>query len=365
MATPARIISADSHITEHPETYRAHIDPAWRDRAPHLQSQDGAGDVYVLPGMQRSFIPMGLIAAAGKRPEDITPSGKFDEWYRGGWDPHARLADQDRDGVHGEILYPTVGMVLCNHPDLEYKRVCMQAYNRWIAGYCAAHPDRLFGVGQTAMRTPEEGIEDLKEMRRLGLRGVMLPGIPGQEDWHHPMYDPLWEAIVDLGLPPSFHILTTPTDVSQNRGPVMNFAINIIRANQDIMGMLIFGGVFERHPKLRVVCVEADAGWAPHYMYRMDHFYKRHRHHLGQVDLQQLPSAYFREHIYLTFQDDWVAFQTAGLSNPARLMWGNDFPHSDSTWPWSQDVLREQTTHLTPAQTNMILHDNVANLYGL
>jgi len=365
MFTPDRIISADSHITEHPDTYRAHIDPAWRDRAPHLQSQDGAGDVYVLPGMQRSFIPMGLIAAAGKRPEDITPSGKFDEWYRGGWDPHARLADQDRDGVHGEILYPTVGMVLCNHPDLEYKRVCMQAYNRWIAEYCAAHPDRLFGVGQTAMRTPEEGIEDLKEMKRLGLRGVMLPGIPGQEDWHHPMYDPVWEAVVDLGLPPSFHILTTPTDVTKNRGPVINFAINIIRANQDIMGMLIFGGVFERHPRLRVVCVEADAGWAPHYMYRMDHFYKRHRHHLGQVDLKQLPSAYFRGHIYMTFQDDWTAFQTAHLSNPARLMWGNDFPHSDSTWPWSQDVLREQTVHLTPEQTSMVLHDNVASLYGL
>ncbi len=365
MPTPARIISADSHITEHPDTYRAHIDPAWRDRAPHLQSQEGAGDVYVLPGMQRSYIPMGLIAAAGKRPEDITAAGKFDDWYRGGWDPHARLADQDRDGVHGEILYPTVGMVLCNHPDLEYKHVCMQAYNRWIAEYCATHPDRLFGVGQTAMRTPEEGIEDLKETKRLGLRGVMLPGVPGQADWDNQIYDPVWEAIVDLGLPPSFHILTTPTDVTQNRGPVMNFAINIIRANQDIMGMLIFGGVFERHPKLKVVCVEADAGWAPHYMYRMDHFYKRHRHHLGQVDLKQLPSAYFREHIYMTFQDDWVAFQTAGLSNPARLMWGNDFPHSDSTWPWSQDVLREQTVHLTPAQASLILHDNVANLYGL
>jgi predicted TIM-barrel fold metal-dependent hydrolase len=114
-----------------------------------------------------------------------------------------------------------------------------------------------------------------------------------------------------------------------------------------------------------VVCVEADAGWAPHYMYRMDHFYKRHRHHLGQSDLKQMPSAYFREHIYMTFQDDWVAFQTAELSNPARLMWGNDFPHSDSTWPWSQDVLREQTVHLTPAQADMILHDNVASLYGL
>ena len=78
--------------------------------------------------------------------------------HRGGWDPDARLADQDRDGVAAEVIYPTVGMVLCNHQDFDYKKACFDAYNRWIAEYCAAHPDRLLGCGQTAMRTPEEGI---------------------------------------------------------------------------------------------------------------------------------------------------------------------------------------------------------------
>ena len=75
--------------------------------------------------------------------------------------------------------------------------------------------------------------------------------------------------------------------------------------------MLVFGGVFERHPKLRVVCVEADAGWAPHFMYRMDHAYKRHRYWMKGKELARLPSEYFRDHITLTFQDDWTAFQAA------------------------------------------------------
>src|SRR5206468_3561115 len=200
-------ISADSHITEHPDTYRKYIDPALRDRAPHLVHDDAGGDLYVIPDLTQGALPMGLIAAAGKRPEDIRPTGRFEEWHRGGWDPEARLADQ-----------------------------------------------------------------------ALGLRGVMLPSRPGQADWDSPIYDELFEATIALGLPVSFHILTDPQDAFPKRGPVMNFAVGIIRSNQDLLAMLVYGGVFERHPRLRVVCVEADASWAPHWMHRMDHYYERHRY---------------------------------------------------------------------------------------
>jgi predicted TIM-barrel fold metal-dependent hydrolase len=141
--------------------------------------------------------------------------------------------------------------------------------------------------------------------------------------------------------------------------------MSIIRGCQDIIGLFVFGGVFERHPKLRLVCVEADAGWAPHFMYRMDHAYDRHRYWLPAGALSKRPSEYFAENIYLTFQDDWVAFQTTHLCNPRRLMWASDFPHSDSTWPRSQDVIREQTQALSDDERRWILHDNVAELYGL
>ena len=142
-------------------------------------------------------------------------------------------------------------------------------------------------------------------------------------------------------------------------------ATPICRGCQDILGLFVFGGVFERFPKLKVVCVEADAGWAPHFMYRMDHAYNRHRHWMKGRELKKLPSEYFAENIYMTFQDDWVAFKVAHLLNPKRLLWANDFPHSDSTWPWSQEMLAEHTRHLTPEQRDWILHDNVAELYGL
>jgi predicted TIM-barrel fold metal-dependent hydrolase len=359
------IISADSHITEAPDTYVDFIDPAWRDRAPKMvDGGPDVGDVFIMEG-GRVPVPMGLVAAAGKDPSDIRIKGvRFDELHRGGWDPEARLGEQDRDGVAAEIIYPTVGMVLCNHEDFDYKKACFDAYNRWISSYCDTHPDRLLGCGQTAMRSPEEGIEDLKAIKALGLRGVMMPGVPAVEDYDSPIYDEFWEVAVELGLPLSFHILTTKSE--RTRGPAISSFLSIVRGCQDIMAMLVFGGVFERHPDLRVVCVEADAGWVPHFMYRMDHAFKRHRYWLKPgADLQRLPSEYFADNIYVTFQDDWTAFRFAGDMNWHRLMWANDFPHSDSTWPWSQELLTEHTRHLTSEQQRAILCQNVADLYHI
>ncbi|MEY2476594.1 MAG: hypothetical protein QOG87_1909, partial [Actinomycetota bacterium] len=92
----------------------------------------------------------------------------------------------------------------------------------------------------------------------------------------------------------------------------------------------------------------------------------RHRYWLppGQ-ELTRLPSEYFADGIYVTFQDDWTAFRHASDMNWRRLMWANDFPHSDSTWPWSQEMLTEHTAQLSTEQRDAILSGNVATLYNI
>jgi predicted TIM-barrel fold metal-dependent hydrolase len=360
-------ISADSHITEPPNTYVDFIDAKFRERAPKLVQLENVGDAFVIEGMQTP-VPLGLLAAAGKEPSALSTHGvKFDELWKSGWDPAFRVADQEKDGVAAEMIYPTVGMLLCNHPDFDYKKACFEAYNRWLESYCAGAPNRVFGLAQVSMRTPEDGIAELKKVKEQGFKGVMMPGDPALEDYDSAIYDPVFATAEELGLPLSFHILTTKSGAltQTSRGPRINGFLSIIRGCQDIMGTLIFGGVFDRHPNLKVVCVEADAGWVPHYMYRMDHAYKRHRYWMKAPPLKRLPSEYFLEHIYVTFQDDWVAFKTKDLANVRRLMWASDFPHSDSTWPNSQAVLEEHTKSLTEAERNFICHDNVAELYGL
>ncbi len=374
---PDRLISADSHVTEPPGCYIDRIDPAFRARAPRVSTDRDGGDGFTIEGMPGS-IPMGIVAAAGKDPRDIKRGETlFADLHRGGWNGADRILDQDRDGIAAEIIYPSVGMVLCNHPDADFKHACMWAYNHWLhEEFCAAAPERLLGMGQTAVRSVAEAVEEFRQFKEMGFKGVMMPGNPAtEEDYDHPSFDPLWRAAVELGLPLSFHILTSrqdgPNSVGSagsrggHRGPPQNASQALLKSIQDIIGVFIWGRVFERHPGLRVTCVEADAGWAPHFAYRMDHGYKRHRFWMKMGDLSKLPSEYFFDNVYLTFQDDWTALKMARMMNPRRLMWANDFPHSDSTWPWSRELLKGQTAHLTMEEKTWILRDNAAELYNI
>jgi predicted TIM-barrel fold metal-dependent hydrolase len=367
-------ISADSHITEPHGTYIDRIDPKFRDRAPRIMDLPTMGCTMVVdPGSKfESKVPYTMVAAAGRPPETLgfNRGRPWEDLHPGGHDPVARLAEQDLDGVIAEVIYPSSGMIVCNHPDFDYKYACSQAYNQWIAEFASVAPERLIGLGQTTMRTVDDAIGELESIKALGLRGAMMPGVPNGPDYGDPHWDPFWRASLELELPLSFHILTVKGFGGSNfRGPRMNSFMAIIRDIQDIIGTFIFTGVFDRHPDLRIVAVEADAGWAPHWMYRADHAAKRHGAWLAEAKLQRKPSEYFREHIYMTFQDDWTAFRAADrgelLLNPDRLMWANDHPHSDATWPWSQDVIAEQTAGMDPVVVDRIVRRNCAELYRI
>jgi len=364
MDASEQIISADSHIAETEEVF-ADIDPKYRDQRPRAIYDEQAGALLAIPDIDLK-VPMGLLCTGGRPPQEFGKPVRWEEIHPAGYDPKVRLEIQDQEGLSAEILYPSVGMVLCNHPDGGYKQACFAAYNRWLAEFCATDPERLIGQGVASLRTIEEGVRELHEIKALGFRGVMLPGTPDIEDYHHPCYDPIWQACVDLELPVSFHILTSKGDFDGPiRGPVIIYQIVTVRGNQNIMMMLIFGGVFDRFPDLKVVCVEADAGWVPHFNFRMDHAWERHRWHLPAADLQRLPSEYFNEHIYLTFQDDYSVQHVTDALNMQRVMWASDFPHSDGTYPHTREIIESVTRGMTDTQRSAILCDNVAALYDV
>ncbi|MFQ5515426.1 MAG: amidohydrolase family protein [Myxococcota bacterium] len=358
------IVSADSHIAETEDVF-ADIDPRYRDQRPRAIYDEQVGALLAIPNIDLK-VPMGLLCTGGRPPQEFRKPVRWEEIHPAGYDPVARLAIQDQEGLAAEILYPSVGMVLCNHPDPGYKKACFVAYNRWLAEFCATSRERLIGLGVASLRSIEEGLRELEEIEKLGFRGVMLPGTPDVEDYDHPCYDPIWQACVDLGLPVSFHILTSKGDLAGPiRGPMIIHQIVTVRGNQNIMLMLIFGGVFERFPDLRVVCVEADAGWVPHFCFRMDHAWERHRWHLPAAKLQRLPSEYFHDQIYLTFQDDYSVRHVTDAINMERVMWASDFPHSDGTYPHTHEIIETVTQGMSPDQRAGILRENVAALYDL
>jgi predicted TIM-barrel fold metal-dependent hydrolase len=374
---PFKPISADSHVTEPPNCYQDFIDPKYRDKAPYVQIGPNGGAVYVIEGMNDGkpyTIGYGGMSAAGIDPKEININGlRFEDAHKGGHDGAARIADQDRDGVGGEVIFPSVGMALCNHPDAEFKQACFSAYNRWLQQFQSAAPDRIFGLGQTAAISVKQTVADLETIKEMGFWGAMFPCEPAIEvEYDDPQFDPVWEAAVALQLPIAFHILTSRRgpkirpDSPDARGRNMaHFHHTLIRANQDVISTFIWGRVFERFPGLRLVCAEADAGWVPHFMHRLDHFYHRHRFHQKVKDMTRLPSEQFSDNVYVTFQDDAVALNSLNMLNPRRLLWANDFPHSDSTWPWSQQLLMHQTKHMTHEERRWVLRDNVVELFNL
>jgi predicted TIM-barrel fold metal-dependent hydrolase len=367
-------ISGDSHVTEPPHLYKEYMDPKFRDRAPHMELNAKGGSIWVIDGIYEDrpyTVGMGTVAGAGVDPKLI----KMDEWkfedvHKGGHDPKARIADQDKDDIGGEILFPTVGMVLCNHPDLEFKQACFTAYNRWLQEFQSHAPDRLLGLGQSAVSSVKQTVADLAQMKEMGFVGAMFPMDPGTDfEYDDPQFDPVWQASIDLKLPICFHILTSKKEAKtiveafknaeKNRGRNMSFFHHtLIRANQDLISTFVWGRVFERFPKLRLVCAEADAGWVPHFMYRADHFYNRHRFHSKVADMDRRPSEQIADNIYFTFQDDLVAFNVLNMLNPKRLLWSNDFPHPDATWPYSRQLITYQTGNLTDEQRRWICRDN-------
>lgn len=363
-------ISADSHIVEPPHCYVDFIDPKLRDIAPRIEKNEQGVDAFVVQGMKNS-LPLGLLAGAGIAPEDLRKqrNANFDEIATASWNPKDRLAIQDQDGLCAEIIYASVGMVLCGHPDFAYKSACFNAYNRWLQTFCDEAPTRLFGLAQTAVGSVDETIEDFRRAREMGMVGMMMAGNPQHEDYDHPDYDALWQCAVDLELPICFHILTMKDhDVRSafrpERGHAANGFMNIIRGVQNIMGLFVFGGVFERFPELKMVVAEGDAGWVPHYMYRADHAAERLGTGLHRT-ISKKPSEYIRNNIWFTFQDDETAYESEKLVNNDKLIWASDYPHTDSTFPRSQEILETQMAHLTEAQKNAVVHDNVKKAFDL
>ena len=132
-----------------------------------------------------------------------------------------------------------------------------------------------------------------------------------------------------------------------------------------MVGLFVLGGVFERHPKLKLVVAESDAGWLPHYMYRMDHAARINAEGGIIRGLSKLPSEYIRSNVWATFQDDQTAYYNFELMDYKHLLWASDFPHTDSTWPHSRQLIAEQAAHLNEVQHQAIFRDNTADLFSL
>jgi predicted TIM-barrel fold metal-dependent hydrolase len=372
----APVISSDSHVVEPPNLWTDRMDKkTWGHRIPHLQIGDTV-DRWIVNGQGLGAI--GTTSSAGKRytqPQTITLEGKFArDTVPGGYDPHAHMKDLQSDGVSGDFLYASTTAGFYGLEDSAFVRAAFKAYNHWLSDFCKPFPDRLNGIGIVLLDLDDipASIADLQYVADLGLKGAMIPTgpTPGQ-DYGKPGYEPFWAAAQDIGLPLSLHLGTVRPGNAKLivNGKVVQTAVD--RCNNDFpvrfsLGHLILSGVFERFPNLKVANVEHELSWLPFFMHRMDVTYiERPTQATYRYKENMTPSDYMRRNVWHSFQEDGPGIRLRDVIGVTQIMWGNDYPHAESTFPRSREVLSEILAGVPEDEQALIVSGNVRRLYNL
>jgi uncharacterized protein len=274
------------------------------------------------------------------------------------------------DGVSAEVLYPTSGLTLFSLEDPELQEACFRVYNDWLIEYCQAAPDRLWGIACIAMYDVDHAVAELERCKANGLRGSLIWQAPHPDlPFNSPHYEKFWAASQDLNMPVNFHILTgfnyskgggRPSGVEHYRGSVNLKTFDAANLFFD----LIFYGVLERYPRLKIVNVENEIGWIPFFLQQWDYYYRRFRDS-NPPPIEVEPSEYFNRQMFVTFFDDAVGGHSFDWWGHDNAMWSNDYPHPNSTWPNSRQVIQRDLGHLSAEIRRKLVCENVAQLYGL
>ena len=368
-----RVISSDNHIVEPPDLWTANIDPLFKSRAPQLTVEED-GEWWVCDGkrLQTGFGFSG--SQTGMRfetPEDMTAGDLFDNVRPGGYIPEEQVKDMDLDGIDVSIIYPSLGLQLFRVPENNLLNAVFRTYNDWVANFCKASPKRLAGIAMINVDVINEAVRELERCKNIGMIGAMIPVYPLEgHRYNSPEYEPLWEAANRLEMPISLHAATNRVGSGEGEPDgERRISIVINSAHYALMSItdLIFAGVFERYPKLQVGSVEHEIAWAAHMIERMDWNYNQREAAQGSYRFQEdmLPSDYFRRNVFIGFQEDGLGIRLRDYIGLETLQWGSDYPHQESTFPRSRQILEEILCDCTEEEKAMIAGGNAARVYNL
>jgi uncharacterized protein len=376
-----KLFSADSHVNEPPETWER-IPKNLRAHGPRfVQDPPGKKGLYmVFDGHEPD--PVGMTFTAGKEKtggnfRKVIENFTWEDW-RGPWDANARLGDMDLDGVTMEVLYPSMArnFFSLKGEETPLQKAGLVAYNDWLVDYCNVAPKRLLGLCLLSALDVDWSSEEMKRSAKRGHKGAVLPSaLPEGMSYSDPEFDPLWTLAQDMNFPIHYHVnivqgrdrmaarLKVITKLQQGRNAVNRAIMEPLKLLTD----LVFGGVLERFPKLRVVLAEYDLSWLHPFISKMDGTLQRARSEApDSPTVALLPSEVIRRQVSITFQDDRIGVLGAEVFNMAdNYMWASDYPHGGSTWPRSREVVETQFAGVASAIQQKLIWDNAAKFYGL
>lgn len=375
------VISSDCHAGLPPDRYRDYLDPQYREMF------DVALPIQI--GEMGKMSKMFLIDDINREWRASVKKG-----LAGAWDHDERIRVMDEDGVAGEVIFPD-GITEMNTPPFgaglslpvedrivpELQWAGARAHNRWLAELVAQAPERRLGVAIVpALWDVDEAVREVEWARANGLRGILLPNMWRHLDpYHHPKYEPLWSACEDNEVVIHFHSgaapmedafgsLTEPDGVARP-GAMGIYVSEVVWWAVRPLTFLIWGGVFERHPRLRVAITESTTIWAPEYLALLDQRYSETHFSAKLGDyrshLKSKPSEYFARQVALGAscmpRREAELRHEIGLSS---IMWGSDFPHPEGTWPVTESQVHETFDGLPEGEIADMLGGNAARFYG-
>jgi predicted TIM-barrel fold metal-dependent hydrolase len=366
------VISSDSHVLEPSDLWTKGLPAAMRSRAPRVFYNEQRG-VWMFGCEEVTPQPITFSFVAGVDLDNLPEMHKagYAAARPGGWDPKARLEDMVTDGVSAEVLYPSLGLGLYWIKDPAFQEACFRAYNDWLIEYCSAMPDRLVGLAMISMWNIDNAVAELRRCKDAGLCGAMIwERPPESHSFQNTDNDPFWAAAAEMDMPVALHILTdhgitqwrvetNPTGPARYKATVMmQFEIELALFD------IIFSGVLERHPNLKVISVENEYNWLASLLVRMDKGYERFRRDMP-LSLTMRPSDYVHRQIKVTFFNDAIGPMTAPYVGTDLLMWSSDYPHQNSTWPHSREVIARDLGGFSQEDREKMLWRNVVELHKL
>ncbi len=382
-----RVIDADTHMTEVHDLWTKRAPKGYEDRVPRVVSIEGR-DTWVLDGnVLGPARGGGVIARDGQKfPHFLSQNvWGINEIHKAAYDPEARLALMDECGVYAQVLYPSDvgigGQRLANATvEPRLRSLCVEIFNDARAELQQESGNRLLPMPVMPAWSIDECVREAERVANLGLRGVNLMSDPqdvGSPDLASRAWDPFWAACADLQLPVHFHIGSSMTAMDfygkyfwpsqhDHVKPAIGGGMLFI-GNARLLFNTIYAGIFDRHPKLKMVSVESGAGWIPFILETMD--YELWENAPGEAaELSKNPSEYFASNWYATMWFEQNRGNLQGLIDAVgedNVLFETDFPHPTCLYPDPLGTVEARFSTLRPDTRRKVLGDNAARLYRL
>jgi predicted TIM-barrel fold metal-dependent hydrolase len=271
---------------------------------------------------------------------------------------HARLRDLDADGVAGEVLFhdsqngepipfQNVSLLAPNmtvDQDFDLLKSGQHIYNQWLADVCSIEPERQLGLMHLPMWDVDAAVAELEWARSAGLKGLNFPfPRPFFKPYNDPSWEPLWDACEANEVTLCNHGGAGASTVEMGPGAlsVAKFEISM-SARICPMDLLVFGGVFERHPGLRLVSTESPGLWWQSVMKEMDSIHMIDTVSFGPGEKQRvprLPSEYAARQVWIgaSFHARFEAEDAIEHGYADRVIWGSDYSHFEGTYQFDAE----------------------------